>query len=144
MFTKFYFLSQTYAICSPQSEMLRRSSSQARVARVILAHAASFMTFHGYVMSIQDKVFSELRIHLPANSYLSSCKYIKPMLEGIFLSFISNQNQIFHYYCITPKHVTSWRLGIIAPGNTSLCPATRLLSKLSRCGGEPLVTLCPI
>ena len=58
MFTKFYFLSQT-------NHAIR--GARAWVACVMLAYAASGVIF--LVIIMQYKVFVELGIHLPADSY---------------------------------------------------------------------------
>ena len=77
MFVKLYFLSQTYAVYV----------AGARIACVILAHAAGPVMFHGYfkstcmyiVQTIQYEVFQELDIPLPAdfdyyrNTFLKQC-----------------------------------------------------------------------
>ena len=47
---------------------LKFCGAWARVACLILAHAANRVTFRGYFKF--EKVFQELRIHLPVDSYL--------------------------------------------------------------------------
>ena len=71
---------------------LKFCSAWVRVACVILAHAASHVTFHGYFQSTStkqlDQSFLELKIHLPVNRFVfmiftPCCKYTM-LLNGYF------------------------------------------------------------